>query len=330
MKHKLLIVQIISVTFPLILFSQNNSLYIPDTSASCDNYIDIGNLSISGNTLTVEATIYLEDDNPNCDVTESNDIVSKHYNNTDVNYLLRPDHAEINTSSGFYTTSVVPISRQACHHVAMVYNGSYLKFFRDDSFVDSVAVSGDMVLNSYETKIGDIAHANPFHYEQYWGYIDEVRIWYTSRTQSQLAEYAFTTLPDPAGQPGLLAYYDFQDGYTNLQGDDTYDGTAVGQLFIKEDPESCVTEAISSAESLANHISIFPNPATSFVHVQFDRVQDPAGNIIVCDYLGRVVQQQKIAGDYTEINLKSLKPGLYFISVQLLDGEYLYKKLEIM
>ena len=57
-------------------------------------YFDIGDLDISGSQLTVEA-IYTSTD------PASVDLVSKHSNPGDVNYLLRSTHAELTTTGGF-------------------------------------------------------------------------------------------------------------------------------------------------------------------------------------------------------------------------------------
>ena len=46
--------------------------------------------------------------------------------------------------------------------------------------------------------------------ENFIGYINEVRIWNVARTQAQLQTYMNSSLPNPAAQPGLLAYYTFQ------------------------------------------------------------------------------------------------------------------------
>ena len=76
--------------------------FIPHPSHS---YVDIGKLNVTGNQITVEAVINRTTPYAygSGDGTEG-DIVSKHDNPSDVNYLLRPNHAAITTNNGFFVT----------------------------------------------------------------------------------------------------------------------------------------------------------------------------------------------------------------------------------
>src|SRR5665213_2508142 len=79
----------------------DNWLYTP----SKPSYVDIGKLNVTGNQITVEAVINRT--TPYAygtgDGTEG-DIVSKHDSPSDVNYLLRPNHAAITTNNGYFVT----------------------------------------------------------------------------------------------------------------------------------------------------------------------------------------------------------------------------------
>ena len=72
--------------------SCSNWLYQP----SEPSYVDVGNLNITGDKITVEATINrTQPYNPGIGNGNEGDIVSKHNDPSDVNYLLRPNHAYI-------------------------------------------------------------------------------------------------------------------------------------------------------------------------------------------------------------------------------------------
>ncbi|MEO8852666.1 MAG: hypothetical protein ABI359_02750, partial [Ginsengibacter sp.] len=89
------------------------------------SYVDIGNLNVPGSLITVEAVInrtqpYVSGTGDNIE----GDVVSKHDNPNDINYLLRPNHAAITTSNGYFVTpDIEDIQLNKTYHVAMVYDG---------------------------------------------------------------------------------------------------------------------------------------------------------------------------------------------------------------
>ncbi len=214
--------------------SCNNWLYTP----SRYSYVDIGNLNVTGDKITVEAVfnrtqLYVPGGGDN---TEG-DLVSKHDNPTDVNYLLRPNEGSITTTNGFFMTPVVSTADlNRTYHVAMVYDGDTLKFYRDGCLISKVAASGDLYQNNWDTRIG--YYQNQIWNTNFIGYINEVRIWNVARTQEQIQNYMNTSLPNPTSQTGLLAYYTF-DNLLNKQGNPSWNGTLSGSASIKETNSSC-------------------------------------------------------------------------------------------
>ena len=202
------------------------------------SYVDIGKLNVTGKQITVEAVInrtqaYVPGGGDN---TEG-DIVSKHDNPNDVNYLLRPNHAYITTTNGFFPTPDVPdIDLNRTYHVAMVYDGTTLKFYRDGCLMSQIAASGDLIQNAWDTRIG--YYQNQIYNTNFIGYINEVRIWNVARTQTQIQTYMNSSLPNPTTQPGLLAYYTF-DNLINKQGNASWNGTLGGSATINETNPNC-------------------------------------------------------------------------------------------
>jgi hypothetical protein len=106
---------------PFHLFAQNQAAYF----TAYPQFYSCGKIDIPGNQLTVEALIKITGTSQYSGEVLF-DIVSKHDNFNDVNYLLRPTHAELTTTSGFYRTSIVPadFSRDSFYHLAMTYDGA--------------------------------------------------------------------------------------------------------------------------------------------------------------------------------------------------------------
>lgn len=180
------------------------------------SYSSTGDLDVTGNQITVEAIFY---ETPQ---GIRHDLVSKHGYSSDANYLLRGDHCEIATSNGFFNTSNISFSLNQCYHVAFTYNGQKLRFYQNGCLKSEVNATGNLVTNSYPLRIGQIADpAQVAAIEQFYGYIDEVRIWNVCRTQQQIVSN-MTNLINPTTQIGLLAYYKFDNNYLNSQGNTTW------------------------------------------------------------------------------------------------------------
>jgi len=224
----------------------------PTAITNCSNWlktqnpgesVTIGDLDISGNQITVEC-IFNRTSPWSGNYLFAGDLVSKHDIPSNVNYLLRPNSAEITTSNGYYVTpSICPIELNKTYHAALVYNGSTLKFYRNGFLMSQVAATGNLINNDLITTIGDYAFNNPVG-TNFQGYINEVRIWNVARTQSELRSYLTNPLPSPATQPGLVAYYTFEN-LINKQGNPAWDGILNGAASINQTNPNCTLIADS-------------------------------------------------------------------------------------
>jgi hypothetical protein len=198
---------------PLSIPCNNWLLLQGDTDA-----VTVGNLNVTGDQLTVEASFNT--------TAYSRFLVSKHSEPSDVNYSLLPDGAEINAGGVYYGlfTTCQWVNNKT-YHVASVYDGKIFKFYRDGFLLDSVAASGPLATNNYETHLGYLA--SEILPQQLYGYLNEVRIWNVARPQDSIRAYMNASLPNPTTQPGLLGYYTF-DNLLNKQGNAAYDGTLHG------------------------------------------------------------------------------------------------------
>jgi gliding motility-associated-like protein len=198
------------------LFGQN-SLFLPGPT----NYVRVGDLDVAGNQLTVEALIHY--------TGASINIVSKHTDPSNVNYLLRIGSFEITTTSGFanfggVAAAGVTLVAGRTYHVAATYNGQFLRYYVNGCLTGEMPWTGNMITNNLQTAIGNQSTTQT---EQFTGYIDEVRIWNVARTQAQIAANMLD-LPNPTTQAGLLGYYKFDGNYINAQGNAAFNGVAVG------------------------------------------------------------------------------------------------------
>lgn len=210
----------------------NTWLYTP----TAPSYVEVGDLDISGNKVTVEATFNRTTPYTGGFLYAGN-LVSKHDNPNSVNYLLRPNSAEITTSNGYFVTpGVCEIELNKTYHVAMVYDGSSLKFYRNGFLLSQVPATGDLFQSDLRTRIGWLDYT--VLQENFIGYINEVRIWNIARTQSQIQAFINSTLPNPTTQVGLMGYYSF-DNLLNKQGNPAFNGSIGGSASINNSNPSC-------------------------------------------------------------------------------------------
>ncbi len=92
----------------------NNWLYLPSQPSA----VEVGDLDIPGNQVTVEAMINRTTPYTG-GILYAGDIVSKHKDPTDANYLLRPNEAEITTTNGYFRTpDICEIDLNKTYHFA--------------------------------------------------------------------------------------------------------------------------------------------------------------------------------------------------------------------
>jgi gliding motility-associated-like protein len=216
------------------------------SSLSCSNWlktpsvpssVKVGQINVTGTQVTVEALINRTAPYTGGQVW-AGDVVSKHRDPTDANYILRPNSGEITTTNGYYKTAdIADIELNKTYQIAMVYDGDSLKFYRNGCLMSKIKATGNLIQNSWQTAIG---YYSPqlFPNENFIGYINEVRIWNVARTQGEIQTYMNASLPNPTTQPGLLAYYTF-DNLLNKQGNPAFNGTLGGSASINETNPQC-------------------------------------------------------------------------------------------
>ena len=201
-------------------------------------WMQVGNLNVTGDKITVEATFNKTKANSGPQ-TYSGDLVSKHLDSSLANYALRPNSAEITTKNGnFETPDICNAQLNKTYHVAMVYDGQKLKFYRNGFLMSEVSCTGNLYQSNYLTAIGFFSKKLEKTNGNFIGYINEVRIWNIARSQYEIRKYMKQSLPTPATQTGLLAYYMFDD-LKNKQGNPQWNASVVGVEQINQTNPAC-------------------------------------------------------------------------------------------
>lgn len=236
------------------------TITVVDRVQSCSNwlkltsqpsYVRVGDLDISGNKLTVEATFNRTAPWTGVDLYQG-DLVSKHEDPRDCNYLLRPGSAEITTDRGYFKTpTICNIELNKTYHAAMVYDGTTLKFYRNGYLMSQIAASGNLILNDWQTQIG--LYFGGVTQEQFIGYINEVKIWNIARTQAEIVSGMNKPIAAPQSTTGLLAYYTF-DNLLNRQGNAAWNGRLASSASINQTNPNCTFVADSCSTNICTNL----------------------------------------------------------------------------
>lgn len=202
------------------------------------SWLSLGDLDIEGQELTVEALIWME--RRPAQFNKFN-IISKHHNPSNVNYLFRHSNFSITTydhgtSGPTQHHSILidyPYELFKLYHVATTYDGEMIRYYVNGCLYDSLSASGNLYQNDFETAIGQRYIVRD---EQFYGYMDEVRIWKAVRTKDQLFQNMFS-LSNPQDTSGLLAHYDFERDFQNQAQPGRFDGQEVGMPQLSANPD---------------------------------------------------------------------------------------------
>jgi len=262
---------IVNNCFPVSCNSWLSTTVEPD-------YVTVGDLAVSGNQLTVEGMFNRVAPIPGNNYYSEGDIISKHTDQGNCNYFLRPGYGAIATTNGYYETpQVCPFALNKTYQVALVYDGSTLKFYRDGLLKSQIAATGNLIQNGLTTQIGDR------YGTEMDGYINEVRVWNVARPQDSIQTYMNSSLPNPTTIPGLLAYYTF-NSLSNKQGNTAFDGTLSGAAFINATNSNCAFIRDSCCTQTSSTLDTTICQGQSFRgHTLTGAYQDTIPNVAGCD-----------------------------------------------
>lgn len=281
---------------PLLLCSQQ--LHLPSSS----NWLNLGDLDISGNNITLEALIYMEAEPI---VAYKFDILSKHENTDNVNYFFRHNNFGITTydhgTSGAVTFYNLYIDYEfelfRLYHVAATYDGTMMRYYVNGCLLNSLPASGNLFQNSFPTGLGQRWIIED---EQFIGYLDEVRIWNTTRSEAEIAAN-MGGITNPTNANGLVAYYTFENDFVNQANPGVYDGSPEGNPLLTSNSEFSIP--------LLESPTLFVDPGSC---------TNPTGTISIEAIPG--VEYSFNGGPFSTVNSwDNLSSGSYSIEASAID-----------
>ncbi|MFT5646078.1 MAG: hypothetical protein ACI976_000756 [Aureispira sp.] len=179
-------------------------VFIPNSAAK----VSAASLGLPTNGITVEAWV-----RPSS-IVNFNDIVTFVQDNGaqehgfELGYIGGGLSARVaGGGAGLATTAGVPITLNEWHHTAFTYDGAIIRVYLDGVEVSTLAEAGAISYLDSWLVIGGYRDDNENYHHN--GAIDEVRIWSTVRTLSELRENKHLTLK--GNETGLVSYYQFNN-----------------------------------------------------------------------------------------------------------------------
>ena len=223
-----------------------------------DDYVSIAhNPSLSLTTFTIE--LWVKQSQIKGDWQP---LITKWNNNaSNENYgiWIRPNESrlqfEFKDTNGNWAvyTSQGSLTLNQLTHIAATYDGSEMRLYLNGQLDGSVSYVGTPILNTEPVNIARILNA----YTGFAGQIDDVRIWNTARTQTQIQSNLNTQLT--GNEAGLAGYWNF-DQASNAVADDVSLNSNNGKLF---NGASLVADnAIKTPQQIVYTVTDLPSQGT--------------------------------------------------------------------
>ena len=176
-----------------------------------DDYVQVLNADVIYNQLTLEAWAVLADISIIREVIDNTaeDFQLEVWENRSIMFDAVGGGSRLVTNS-----NLMPLNQWV--HLAATYDGSVMSIFVNGDLKAHHNYSGNINRPNAVINIGTETNSQ----EQFWkGIIDEVRIWTVARTQLQIQEFMYKPLIGT--EPGLFAYWRFDEGTGNITFDKT-------------------------------------------------------------------------------------------------------------
>lgn len=316
--------------------SENRALNsVPATHLNFDggnDYISIASIPNPTGSFTIEAMAKLETKGYRTIFSK----ISNGYYGFTLSYNLNNDKMIATIGSGNSWSDVQSLSAwnlNQWYHVALVYDATSgsMTYYQDGVIQGTATISP--AYSSTTFKIGDD------DWTELWdGDIDEVRVWNVARTTAEIQNAMNCELSNPTSQVGLVAYYQFNQGfdstdnttittltdssvsgYTGTLNNFTLNGITSNWLASS----SIITGTTCSALSSNNfeyevlELKVYPNPSSDIFQIQ---IQEDI-QLEIFDVMGKMVLQKKAHTGTTSINLSEYAPGIYLLKVKNTYGK---------
>lgn len=227
------------------------------------------------------------------------------------------------------------------HHIAVVYDDAASASSKYKTYVDGV-LDLETGLSTPLNTIQDTnmiigRRINPSLGGHFNGTIDEVRVWSVARTAAEITASMNTEICTvPAS---LVAYFKFNEGaiggsntaITSVADSSAFASTGVLNGFALTGASSNFVAGASSlvicslgVNDIRNNfeISIAPNPTQGMFYI---KGKETIEYVEITDVVGQNLMQIKVNANSAEINISSLKTGLYFAKIVANNQVQVYK-----
>ncbi|MDP7430331.1 MAG: dockerin type I domain-containing protein [Flavobacteriales bacterium] len=233
---------------PVTLSGQTSNYELVFNSTSF-SYVDIPNVSsVIANKTAFSISGWV---NPQSDVSHSGFFGFR--NNTDADFYLLQLTNTNNIEARFRNSSGIAydiIANNALdfnqwQHLALTYDGSYIRLYKDGSLVDSTAANGIIAQNFDSFKLGALDYQGTlFHMI---GNLDEIRLWDVALSANEINNWMCVEVDSThPNYVNLMGYWNLNEGIGSYTDDQTANGNN-GTLFggtTWQASSSCLSGAI--------------------------------------------------------------------------------------
>lgn len=237
------------------------------------------------------------------------------YENGKLRFLIQPFSMPVSEWSNL-PGLILPLNQWS--HVAATYDGKTVMLYLNGVLVESKTLSSNVQSITWSALpsglfAGAYKADNPSEDSYFKGIVDDIRLWRTVRTPSEISNNYMTKLM--GSESNLAAYWNFNEGEGIIAqdlGSNSYNGNLKNGPIWVTSHTSCWGVGIEE-ENNDELIQVYPNPFSDEVIVE----NIPANSTVTLfDMNGKIVFQSIENSSKMILNAKFLNNGFYFLNIQ--------------
>ncbi|MBU3659102.1 MAG: T9SS type A sorting domain-containing protein [Flavobacteriales bacterium] len=98
------------------------------------------------------------------------------------------------------------------------------------------------------------------------------------------------------------------------------------------DTETYSAKSINLSDvNIFDHLKLFPNPSSEFIHYQLPILENESGFVQILDVSGKIVEEWKVNSYNTigSLDVSNYSKGIYLFELNLNNGKSIVKKLVV-
>lgn len=247
------------------------------------------------------------------------------YWNGKLRFIIQPTNLLI---SAIETMPGATIPLNEWSHIACSYDGMVAKIYVNGVLAESSTLASSTTAITWSTNptaifIGKCTNSDGSLF--FKGGVDDVRIWKSVRTESEIS--ANQNIKLNGNETNLAAYWKLDEGTGSTVADATanhYNGTLQNSPAWIEASHSCSGVGVNEVVGSIQDLSVFPNPSSGVITIKSK--DKNAANATVFDYTGQeILTFQLKSAIETTIDLSSISTGVYFIRINYSDNYKIVK-----